>query len=304
MTFGGRGRQAAMGSLGVDQARRLCDLCIDHGVNLFDTADIYSAGLAEEVLGAALKGKRQQVLIATKAFMQMGPGANELGLSRSHLIEACEASLRRLGTDYIDLYQIHRFDKETPIAETAEALNDLVRVGKVRYIGASSMYAYQFLDYLRLAERNGWSRFVSMQNFYAMIYREEEREMLPLCAEEEIGVIPWSPLAGGYLNGTHHRVKDASRRSQSDLVWREKYLGENDRLIAERNVEVAKRLDVKPAQLALAWVLANPVVTAPIIGATKLAHIDDAVAALSIKIAAEDKKLLDAPYAPHPIIGH
>jgi len=218
---------------------------------------------------------------------------------------ASTSSLKRLGLDYIDLYQIHRFDPNTPIEETAEALSDLVNAGKVRYVGASSMYAWQFAKYLYLAKQHGWARFVSMQNHYNLVYREEEREMLPLCKEEGIGVIPWSPLARGFLAGNRHRQGGGdTTRAKSDDFAGQMYYNDGDFAVADRNVEIAKKLGVKPMQTALAWILSNPTVTAPIIGASKLEHLDDALGALDIVLPAEDKAALEAPYTPHTILGH
>jgi aryl-alcohol dehydrogenase (NADP+) len=294
------------------EARPFFEKALELGINFFDTAEVYSNGESEAILGRALKAlvkDREDVVIATKVSPN-GPqsgavGPNRVGLSRKHIMAACEASLKRLQTDYIDLYQIHRFDYQVPMEETAEALSDLVRAGKVRYIGASSMFAYQFASYLRLAEARGWVRFSSMQNHYNMVYREEEREMMRLCAEEGIGVIPWSPLARGFLAGNRHRQGGGETlRSRSDDFSKSLYYTDADFKIVDKNVEIAGKLGVKPIQLALAWVLANPVVTAPIIGASKLSHLDDAAAALSIKLSPEDKKALEEPYQPHRVLGH
>ena len=280
---------------------------IEHGINFFDTADMYSVGVSEEVVGRALKeyAARDQIVIATKAFWPMGKGPNDRGLSRKHLMDAIDASLRRLGVDYVDLYQIHRFDPETPVEETLSALNDIVRTGKARYIGASSMSAWQFAKMLYLADRHGWARFVSMQNHYNLVYREEEREMLPLCREEGIGIIPWSPLARGFLAGNRRKGDhgDTSRAKTDDFAH-ELYFSDADFAVADRVVELAKRQDVTPAQIALAWVMAQPGVTAPIIGASKLPHLDDAVAALDVKLEAAELAFLEEPYTPHPVLGH
>lgn len=279
------------------------------GINFFDTADVYSNGVSEEITGAAIRSlvkDREDVVIATKCFNgTVGRKPNRWGLSRKHIMDACDRSLKRLGLDYIDLYQIHRFDPSTPYEETAEALSDLVRAGKVRYIGASSMYAWQFSKYLHTAEKNGWVKFVSMQDHYNLIYREEEREMLPLCKEEGIGVIPWSPLARGFLAGNRHRQGGGeTTRSKSDDFAGQMYYDDSDFAVADRNVEIARKLGVKPMQTALAWVLANPAVTAPIVGASKLEHLDDALGALEIDLSAEDKAALEEPYKPHRILGH
>lgn len=291
------------------EARPFFEKALGLGINFFDTADVYSNGLSEEILGRAVKDlvpDREDVVIATKCFGGTHSGKlNRNGLSRKHIFDACDRSLKRLGTDYIDLYQIHRFDPRTPMEETATALNDLVRAGKVRYIGASSMWAWQFSNYLHLQREAGFARFVSMQNHYNMIYREEEREMIPYCASEGVGLIPWSPLARGFLAGNRHAQGGGeTARAKSDDFAKGMYYQENDFAIVDRNVEVAKRLDVKPMQTALAWVLANQTVSAPIIGATKLSHLDDAVAALDVKLSAEDKKALDELYRPHPVLGH
>ena len=279
---------------------------LEHGINFFDTADMYSNGVSEQVLGRALKDqKRDQLVIATKAFYGVTDGPNNAGLSRKHLLSAIDASLTRLGTDYVDLYQIHRFDYHTPIEETLEALHDIVRSGKARYIGASSMFGWQFMKMLGTSEAHGWTRFVSMQNHYNLVYREEEREMLPLCREEGIGVIPWSPLARGFLAGNRRREdKGDTVRARTDDYAHSLYYADSDFTIAERGVEVAGKRGVKPTQIALAWLLAKPGVTAPIIGASKLPHLDEAVAALAIRLDAEELALLEAPYQPHAILGH
>ena len=279
---------------------------IEHGINFFDTADMYSVGVSEEVVGRALKeyAARDQIVIATKAFWPMGKGPNDRGLSRKHLLDAIDASLRRLGVDYVDLYQIHRFDPETPVEETLSALNDIVRTGKARYIGASSMSAWQFAKMLYLADRHGWPRFVSMQNHYNLVYREEEREMLPLCREEGIGIIPWSPLARGFLAGNRRKGDhgDTSRAKTDDFAH-ELYFSDADFAVADRVAELAKRQGVKPAQIALAWVIAQPGVTAPIIGASKLPQLDEAIDALALRLSKDDVAFLEEPYQPHPVLG-
>jgi len=279
---------------------------LEHGINFFDTADMYSRGASEQVLGRALKDQRRdQLVIATKAFYPVTDGPNTAGLSRKHLMDAIDGSLTRLGTDYVDLYQIHRFDYETPIEETLEALHDIVKAGKARYIGASSMFAWQFMKMLRTSDAHGWTRFVSMQNHYNLVYREEEREMMPLCREEGIGVIPWSPLARGFLAGNRRREdRGETIRAKTDGFAHELYYADSDFTIADRLGEVAARRGVKPAQLALAWLLAKPGVTAPIVGASKLTHLDEAVAALAIRLDADEIGLLEAPYQPHAILGH
>ena len=286
---------------------------LDAGINFFDTADMYSRGVSEEIVGRALSDftTRDQVVIATKAFFPMGDGPNDRGLSRKHLFDAIDASLRRLGTDYVDLYQIHRFDPHTPVEETLEALNDIVRAGKARYIGASSMYAWQFAQMLQASERHGWARFVSMQNHYNLVYREEEREMLPLCRAEGIGIIPWSPLARGFLAGNRERADgpEAKKggetlRARTDEYARSLYYADSDFRVVDQVVEIARARGVTPAQIALAWILGQPGVTAPIIGVTKVEQLDDAVAALDVTLDDEACRRLEDPYVPHPVLGH
>ena len=280
---------------------------LELGITFFDTADMYSQGVSEEIVGRAVRdfARRDQVVIATKAFFPMGDGPNDRGLSRTHLLEAIDGSLRRLGTDHVDLYQIHRWDPDTPIEETLEALHDIVKAGKARYIGASSMYAWQFARALHLADRHGWTRFVSMQNHYNLIYREEEREMLPLCRFEGIGVIPWSPLARGFLAGNRRREDwGDTARAKTDDYGQKLYYSEADFTVAARVAEVAAARGVKPIQIALAWVVAQPGITSPIIGASRLEHLDDAVAALDITLSDDERRLLEAPYVPHAVLGH
>jgi aryl-alcohol dehydrogenase-like predicted oxidoreductase len=278
---------------------------LDLGINFFDTANVYSRGVSEEVLGRFLKNntRRESVVIATKVHSPMREEPNGAGLSRKAIFFEVEQSLRRLQTDYIDLYQTHRWDYETPIEETLEALHDLVKSGKVRYIGASSMYSWQFAKALYLADLHGWTRFVSMQNHYNLLYREEEREMLPLCREEGIGVIPWSPLARGRL--TRPWQGEATRRLETDQFGKSMYskTEETDRRVIDRVVEIAGRRGVPPAQVALAWMLGKSVITAPIVGATKPHHLQDAVAALSVKLSPEEASALEEPYTPHPVLG-
>lgn len=290
-------------------SRPFYERALDAGISFFDTADVYSNGVSEEVLGRAMKDlvdDREDVVIATKCFGGThGRKRNRHGLSRKNVIASCDASLKRLGMDYIDLYQIHRFDTRTPIEETMEALNDLVRAGKVRYLGASSMWTWQFARYQALARERGWSRFVSMQNHYNLIYREEEREMNPFCRDDGVGLIPWSPLARGFLAGNRHKGGGGdTARAKSDEFANQLYFAANDFEIAECNVAVAKRLGVKPMQSALAWVMAKPGVTAPIIGATKLEHLEDALSAVDITLSAEDIAELESAYRPHPVLGH
>jgi len=259
------------------------------------------------VLGRALKdfARRDQVVIATKAFYATGDGPNDRGLSRKHLFDAIDRSLRRLGTDFVDLYQIHRFDYDTPIEETLEALHDIVKSGKARYLGASSMFSWQFMKMLATADAHGWTRFVSMQNHYNLVYREEEREMLPLCREEGIGVIPWSPLARGFLAGNRRGdQRGETVRARTDDFAHQMYYAETDFTIAERVADLARRRGVKPTQVALAWLLGKPGVTAPIVGASKLPHLDEALAALEVRLDAAELTFLEEPYRPHPILGH
>lgn len=284
---------------------------VEHGITFFDTADMYSLGVSEEVTGRALKAlaRRDQVIIATKAYWPMGNGPNDRGLSRKHLLDAIDNSLRRLGTDYVDLYQIHRWDYATPIEETLRTLEDIVRAGKARYVGASSMFAYQFARALSLADRRGWTRFASMQNHYNLVYREEEREMIPLCIEEGIGIIPWSPLARGLLAGNRRRAEartagGVTTRARVDTYAHELYGAESDFEIADRCAQVAARRGVPPAQVALAWLLQKPGVTAPIVGATKPGQLDDAVAALAVKLQPDEVRLLEEAYEPHAVVGH
>lgn len=289
-------------------ARPFFERALAAGINFFDTADTYSNGMSEEIVGRAIRdmvADREDVVIATKCFFgTVGARQNRHGLSRKHVIDACDRSLRRLGMDYIDLYQIHRFDPETPIEETITALHDLVQAGKVRYIGASSMHAWQFAKYLYKADQLLRTRFVSMQNHYNLIYREEEREMMPLCQEEGIGCIPWSPLARGFLAGNRHKQGGGETiRAKTDNFATDLYYRDDDFAVADRTVEVAKKLDCKSMQVALAWVLSNPAVTAPIIGASKLSHLEDALEALQITLSIEDKAALEECYRPHPVLG-
>jgi 1-deoxyxylulose-5-phosphate synthase len=290
-----------------EASRPFIKAALEKGVNFFDTADMYSVGASEEILGRALKdfAKRDEVVIATKLFNPMGPGVNARGLSRKHVMEAIDASLRRLGADYVDLYQIHRFDYETPIEETVEALSDVVRAGKALYVGASSMWTWQFARMISVAREKGLAEFVSMQNFYNLIYREEEREMMKFCADQNIAVIPWSPLARGYLAGSGLGEKASTVRGRSDQYSVTLGFGSRqDETIRRRVVEVSEKLGVKPAVVALAWVLSKPYVTAPIVGASKPHHLDDAVAALSLKLDARTIAKLEEPYQPKSVVGH
>jgi len=290
-----------------DEALPFYKRALDAGVNFFDTADVYSVGVSEEITGKALKQftKRADVVIATKVHGPMGGGPNERGLSRKHILDAVDDSLRRLQTDYIDLYQIHRWDPATPIAETLEALNDLVRAGKVRYIGASSMYAWQFAGALHLSASRGWARFDSMQNHYNLVYREEEREMIPLCVDQGVGVIPWSPLARGFLAGNRTQDRGGETvRAKSDAFAHQMYYSEADFSVLRAATEVAEARGVKPAQVALAWLLHKPGVTSPIIGASKPYQLDEAIAAAELKLSDDEIRALEGPYVPHPVMGH
>lgn len=287
-----------------DQSRQVIRQAYEAGINFFDTANAYSAGTSEEFLGRALGelNDRDRIVVATKVFVRMHEGPNGMGLSRKAIHCEVDKSLRRLGMDYIDLLQIHRWDYSTPIEETMEALHDLVKAGKVRYLGASAMKAYQFLRALNTAERHGWTRFISMQNHLNLIYREEEREMLPLCREEGVGVIPYSPLAGGRLT---RDWSETTAREASDKTLHSKYdkTMENDRPIVERLAAIAAQRGLPRAQVGLAWLLQKPGVTAPIVGATKAQHLDDALAALSIQLTPEEVASLEEPYVPHPVVG-
>jgi aryl-alcohol dehydrogenase (NADP+) len=291
-----------------EESRPFLRRALEAGINFFDTADVYSNGVSEEILGRALKDfgpSRDRLVIATKVHGPMGDDPNLRGLSRKHILHSIDASLKRLGTDYVDLYQIHRFDYETPIEETLKALDDVVRAGKALYIGASSMYAWQFAKMLCAAERLGLARFVSMQNHYNLIYREEEREMLPLCREEGIGVIPWSPLARGFLAG-NRRPGDYGEtiRAKTDEYAQKMYYQPSDFAVVERVTAIARQRGVSNAQVALAWLLTRPGVTAPIVGASKMQHLDDALAALELKLDEAELRALEEPYQPHPVLGH
>jgi aryl-alcohol dehydrogenase (NADP+) len=280
---------------------------IERGINFVDTADMYSRGVSEQVVGRALKdfAKRDEVVVATKVFYPVEEHANSRGLSRKHIMQAIDASLRRLGMDYVDLYQIHRFDPHTPIEETLEALHDVVKAGKALYIGASSMFAWQFAKMLSTQERRGWTRFVTMQNHYNLVYREEEREMLPLCRAEGIGVIPWSPLARGFLAGNRKRgSKDATKREQYDEFGHGLYYAETDYDIADRVAQVAREKGVLPIQVALAWVVQQPGISAPIVGASKLEQLDQLIDGLSITLTPDESRFLEEEYQPHPVLGH
>jgi aryl-alcohol dehydrogenase-like predicted oxidoreductase len=280
---------------------------VEGGVTFFDTADMYSLGASEEVTGRLLAKyiSRDDAVVATKVFNPMGPGENQRGLGRKHVLASIDASLERLGMDYVDLYQTHRWDRDTPIEETMQALNDIVRAGKARYIGASSMFAWQFAKAQHVAATNGWARFVSMQPHYNLLYREEEREMIPQCIDQGVGVIPWSPLARGVLAGNRSRGGDKrTTRAGSDEFADWLYSQPTDFDVVDRVVEVAEERGVKPAQIALAWVLAKPGITAPIVGATKLLHLEDALAAEELSLSDDEIARLEEPYVPHPVLGH
>jgi aryl-alcohol dehydrogenase-like predicted oxidoreductase len=305
MTYGDPGWREWV--LNEEASRPFIKEALDRGINFFDTADMYSLGRSEEVVGRALKdmARREEVVIATKVFNAMGPKPNQKGLSRKHIMEAVDASLKRLGTDYIDLYIIHRFDPETSMEETVEALSDVVKAGKALYLGASSMWAWQFMKMLGLQRANGLAPFVSMQNYVNLIYREEEREMLPLCRTEGIAVTPWSPLARGFLAGSRPRQGEVTVRGRTDSYMDTLGMGsEQDYAIAERVNAVADRLGCKPAQVALAWVMSLPGVTAPIVGASKPHHLDDAFGALALRLDDETRRYLEEPYAPKTVSGH
>ncbi len=291
-----------------EASRPFIKRALEAGINFFDTADIYSLGASEEVLGRALKDfgpSRENIVVATKVFNPMGEGPNQRGLGRKHIMHAIDNSLKRLQMDYVDLYQIHRFDYGTPIEETVEALHDVVKAGKARYIGASSMFAWQFAKYLSTAEKMGKTKFVSMQNHYNLVYREEEREMMPLCRAEGIGVIPWSPLARGFLAGNRRRQdKGETTRAKSDEFAHRMYYNEGDFKVVDRVSEIAAKRGVSNAQVALAWLLAQPGVTSPIVGASKPHHLDDAIAATELKLNEDEIRALKGPYTPHPVLGH
>lgn len=293
--------------LNLEDSRPFVQRALELGINFFDTADMYSVGVCEEVTGKLLweSAKRHEVVLATKLFMPMSDDVNDRGLSRKHIMDAIDNSLRRLNTDYVDLYQIHRWDTNTPIEETMEALHDVVKAGKARYIGASSMFAWQFAKAQYTADLHGWTRFVSMQNHYNLVYREEEREMIPFCVDQGVGLIPWSPLARGFLAGNRTRDKGGeTARSQSDEFAHDMYYEDSDFDIVDRVVALAQQKDVTPAQIALAWMLHKPGVSAPIIGATKMHHLEQAAAAVEIALTDEEINRLEEPYVPHTILGH
>jgi aryl-alcohol dehydrogenase-like predicted oxidoreductase len=304
MSYGGGNRGNHAWSLGEEESRPFIKRALEAGINFFDTANRYSLGSSEEILGHAIKdfARRNEIVIATKVHGRMRPGPNGAGLSRKAIMAEIDASLRRLGTDYVDLYQIHRWDYDTPIEETLEALHDIVKAGKARYIGASSMHAWQFARALGIAERHGWTRFVSMQNLVNLLYREEEREMLPLCAAEGIGVIPWSPQARGKLTRDRNYT---SIRTETDEAFGRLFAKteDADHKVVDRVAQVAAARGIPRAQVALAWLLAKPVITAPIVGATKLQHLDDALASVRVKLSEDEMALLEEPYVPHAVVG-
>ncbi len=302
MSFGDPDRGPHPWTLPEEQSRALIRSAVEAGINFFDTANVYSAGSSEEIVGRALAdyGRRDELVVATKVHGRMGDGANLAGLSRKAIFTEVDASLRRLGMDYIDLYQIHRWDAATPIEETLQALHDLVQSGKVRYLGASSMYAWQFSKALYLQREHGWTRFVTMQDHYNLINREEEREMYPLCADQAIGVLPWSPLARGKLT---RDWEVQTERSETDTFGKSLYDESADRVIVDRIAEVARERQVSRAQVALAWVAKNPVVTAPIVGVGRQSHLDDAIASASLRLSDDEIARLEEPYRPHSVVG-
>ena len=305
MTYGSKNWRAWV--LNEEEGRPIIKHAVDLGINFFDTANVYSIGVSEEILGRALKAlavRREHVVVATKVHGAMGDSPNERGLSRKHIMHQIDASLTRLGTDYVDLYQIHRFDPTVPIEETIDALDAVVRAGKALHIGASSMFAWQFSRYLHLADKMGKARFVSMQNHYNLVYREEEREMMPLCRAEGIAIIPWSPMARGFLMGNRGRGgQEATLRAKTDEFGKGLY-SDDDYQVVDAVTQVAKNRGIPNAQIALAWILQQAGVTAPIIGASKLSHLDDAIKALSLKLTDDELAALGAPYRPHSVVGH
>ena len=305
MTYGDPDAGTHKWSLKEEESRPFIKRALELGFNFFDTANVYSKGASEVTLGRAIKdfARRDEVVIATKVFSQMRDEPNGKGLSRKAIMQEMDNSLKRLDMDYVDLYQTHRWDYETPIEETMEALHDLVKAGKTRYIGASSMYSWQFAKALYTADLHGWTRFISMQNQYNLIYREEEREMMPLCVDQKIGVIPWSPLARGFLAGNRTKDGGSTSRAQTDGFAKQMYYLDEDFTVAAKLTEVAEKLEVPNMQVALAWMFAKPFVTSPIIGATKMDHLDDAVAAMTLKLTKEQIEELEKPYVPHEVLG-
>jgi aryl-alcohol dehydrogenase-like predicted oxidoreductase len=310
MSYGIPERGNHLWTLNEEQSRPFIQKSLEAGINFFDTANVYSDGTSEEIVGRALKdfARREEVVLATKVHGKMRDDANGHGLSRKAILNEIDHSLQRLGTDYVDLYQTHRWDNQTPIEETLEALHDVVKAGKARYLGASSMYAWQFTQALYLADLNGWTRFVSMQNHYNVIYREEEREMMPLCAAEGVGVIPWSPLARGRVTrpwDQKHATDRSAETAGGDQFGNRLYASTEsaDKAIVDRVEEIAKARHVSMAQVALAWQFTKPFVTSPIIGATQMKHLDDAIAATGLALSADEIQSLEAPYVPHPVLG-
>jgi len=305
LTFGDKEWRSYV--LNEDESRPIIQKALELGINFFDTADMYSFGVSEKILGRALKdfARRDEVVIASKVYYQMSDNVNDQGLSRKHILKSIDDSLRRLNTDYIDLYQIHRWDYKTPIEETMETLHDLVRSGKVRYLGASSMFAWQLAKALYCADQRQWTRFISMQNHYNLVYREEEREMSPLCLSEGVGLIPWSPLARGFLAGNREQGGGGStNRAKNDPFADEMYFRPNDFEILDRVGSLADQLGVNPAQIALSWLLHKPAVSAPIIGVSRMVHLEEAVESLNIKLDTSQMTMLEEAYQPHPILGH
>jgi 1-deoxyxylulose-5-phosphate synthase len=305
MSYGDRASRAWF--LDEHAAEPIVARAVEAGVTFFDTADMYSEGVSEEITGrllAKLFPRRDDYVLATKVYFPMGGGVNDGGLSRKHVLASIDASLRRLGTEYVDLYQIHRWDSETPIEETMEVLHEVVRAGKARYIGASSMFAWQFAKAQHTAEARGWTRFASMQNHYNLVYREEEREMIPLCLDQGVGVVPWSPLARGLLAGTRERGGERHTVRAGTDPYADRLYDDADFDVVDVLRAVADERELPPAQIALAWLLGKPAVTAPIVGATKLAHLEDAVAAVDVTLSGDDAARLEAPYQPHPVRGH
>jgi len=291
-----------------EEAKPFVERALEAGINFFDTADVYSTGESERITGNLLKElgvNRENVIVATKVNGQMSEDVNDKGLSRKHILDSIDKSLKRLQMDYVDLYQIHRWDYEVPIEETMEALNDVVRAGKARYMGASSMFAWQFAKSLHVSEVHGWTKFVSMQNHYNLVYREEEREMIPLCLDQGVGLIPWSPMARGFFAGNRNRGGGGeTERAKNDPFGSSLYFRDEDFVVADRAAEIAKERGVTGSQVALAWILSKPHISAPIIGATKMEHLDQAIAALDLKLSDEEIKRLEDPYKSHPVLGH
>jgi 1-deoxyxylulose-5-phosphate synthase len=306
MTYGSPGWRNWI--LNEEQALPFVKRALEAGINFFDTADVYSHGASEEVLGNALQAfavKRESVVIATKVCSPMSDEVNDRGLSRKHILDSIDGSLRRLKMDFVDLYQIHRWDYSTPIEETMDALNDVVKSGKARYIGASSMFAWQFAKAQFVADLHGWTRFISMQNHYNLVYREEEREMIPLCLDQGVGLIPWSPMARGFFAGNRQRGGGGeTARARSDPFADQLYFRDEDFRVADRAWEIAREHQATASQIALAWMLHKPYITAPIIGSSKLDHLNDSIAALEIKLTPEEIKRLEELYLPHPVLGH